>query len=353
MKMKKRILVAPLNWGLGHATRCIPVIKQLEKAGYEPVLASDGAALQLLRLEFPHLDSHELPSYHIRYAEKARYFKWRMMLDSHKIMAAVRKERALTARLVGELDLKGIISDNRLGVCSTLVPSVIITHQLNVLSGNTTWISSKMHQRIIRRFDQCWVPDFEQEPNLSGRLGHMKNGAANLVYIGPLSRLRKREVPACYDLMVVLSGPEPQRSMLEDILMDRLPEFKGKVLFVRGQIGKQQCMYKQNNMVVYNYMNSGQLEKAFNSSTLILSRSGYTTIMDLAKLGKKAFFIPTPGQYEQEYLAALLDQEKVVPFCRQDDFSLDKLERSVDYSGFTHLGSCFDLNGLFSLFEGE
>jgi len=350
MIKKKKILVAPLNWGLGHATRCIPILRALIAENFEPIIASDGEAYKLLNKEFPDLQFVELPSYKIKYAEKAKNFKLKMLWDSPKILNAIKKEKKRTKELVKELALDGIISDNRLGVYSKKVPSVFITHQLNVLTGNTTWFSSEMHQKIIKKFDECWVPDVAGEPNLSGRLGHLKKENPKLKYIGPLSRLERKELPVKYKLMVIISGPEPQRTLLESNLLKETQKYKGNVLFVRGKIEDEQHFCQEGNVTVYNYMNSTQLETAFNESELVLSRSGYTTVLDLAKLGKKAFFIPTPGQYEQEYLAERLQKENLVPYCKQEDFKIEMLETVTDFKGLASFESRFDLSALFRLF---
>mgnify|MGYP003439295161 CR=1 FL=1 len=220
----KNILVAPLNWGLGHATRCIPIIKELINNGYTPILASDGVALSLLKKEFPDLLALELPSYNIEYAKKGKNFKWKLLQNSPNTINAILSEKKLIKKWVSEYDLSGIISDNRLGVYSKKVPSVFITHQIRVMSGKTTWISSKIHQKLIKKYTECWVPDVEGFPNLSGKLGHVKKFNGNLKYIGVLSRLEKEIVPELYDLMVIISGPEPQRTLLEEKLIIEAPE---------------------------------------------------------------------------------------------------------------------------------
>lgn len=337
MTNKKRILVAPLNWGLGHATRCIPIIYALQDENFEPVIASDGLALSLLQKEFPEIECLELPSYDIEYAKKGKNFKLKMIWDSPKMINAVNKERRALEALIDEHHIDGIISDNRLGIQSKKIPSVFITHQLNVLTGNTTWLSSKIHQGIIKKYDECWVPDFKNKPNLSGKLGHLKKKKENLKYIGPLSRIAHKELPKQFDLMAIISGPEPQRTMLEEILLVELKKYNGNVLLVKGKIEAEQQQFTEDNMVVYNYMTKEQLESAFNQSDIVLSRSGYTTIMDLAVLGKKAFFIPTPGQYEQEYLAKRLKKKGMVPYCKQDDFTVEKLDTIPMYSGLVNL----------------
>ena len=351
--IKKNILVAPLNWGLGHSTRCIPIIEALENNGYNPIIASDGVALQMLQKEFPHLKSLELPSYQIEYAKNGAFFKWKMLLNAPKMLEAIYEEKKIIKIWVKELKLDGIISDNRLGVRSKKIPSVFITHQLNVLTGNTTWISSKMHQQIIKKFSQCWVPDMETKPNLTGKLGHLENPDKNIKYIGPLSRLHKRNVEKKFDLMVILSGPEPQRGMLEEKLKKEMPLYDGNVIFIKGKIENEQKIEEIGNVKYYNFMTTDELETAFNESEMVLCRSGYTTIMDLAQLGKKAFFIPTPGQYEQEYLAKKLQKEGLVPFSKQNDFKIEKLSQIESYKGLKNFGTDITWNKLFCLFESK
>jgi uncharacterized protein (TIGR00661 family) len=349
----KTILIAPLNWGLGHATRCIPIIKALQENNYIPIIASDGMALKLLKKEFPYIKTLELPSYQIEYAKNETEFKWKLLKNSPKMIQAVLKEKKLVKKWIKKYNIDGIISDNRLGVYSKKTPCVFITHQLNVLTGNTTWITSKLHQHIIKKHNECWVPDLEGSPNLTGQLGHLEKTNLVLKYIGPLSRMIKKEIPQVYDLMIILSGPEPQRSLLEDKLKKEIQNFNGKIIFIRGLIEKQQHKQEINNISYYNFMNTRQLEHTFNESKIVLCRSGYTTIMDLVKLEKKAFFIPTPGQYEQEYLAKKLEQEGIAPYAKQDDFDLKKIDEIQHYSGLSGFHSQTNWTALFDVFEKQ
>ncbi|MGL2962346.1 glycosyltransferase [Flavobacterium sp. RSB2_4_14] len=351
--MSNNILVAPLNWGLGHATRCIPIIRELELHGFTPIIASDGVALQLLQKEFPHLQSVELPSYEIEYAKDGADFKWKLIKNSPKMIQAIFEEKKLVKNLVATYDLKGIISDNRLGVRSKKIPSVFITHQLNVLSGKTTWISSKLHQHFIKKFTECWIPDFQESPNLTGKLGHLENSSLTLKYIGPLSRLEKKELPIKYQLMVILSGPEPQRTMLEEKLIDKLQNYPSDVIFIKGKLESEQKKEVIKNITYYNFMTSKEIEIAFNESELVLCRSGYTTVMDLAKLEKKAFFIPTPGQFEQEYLAKRYKRNGIAPFAKQDDFRIENLMEIQLYKGLPKLNKPINWKQLFILFKSE
>jgi uncharacterized protein (TIGR00661 family) len=349
----KTILIAPLNWGLGHATRCIPIIKALQENNFIPIIASDGIALALLRKEFPYIQTLELPSYQIEYAKNGKNFKWKLLKNLPKMMEAIWEEKRLVKKWVKKYAIEGIISDNRLGVFSPKVPSVFITHQLNVMTGNTTWITSILHQKIIKKYTECWVPDIENAPNLTGKLGHLKTNTLDLKYIGPLSRLHKKEVPQKYDLMVILSGPEPQRGILEEILKREVLRFDGKVVFIKGIVEKEQKKEEIENITYYNFMNTRQIEQTFNESEIVLSRSGYTTIMDLAVLQKKAFFIPTPGQYEQEYLAKKLKNSNLVPYAEQNNFRIEALAEIKNYQGLPIVNTDFDWTDLLKVFDDK
>ncbi|MFV8321586.1 glycosyltransferase [Flavobacterium sp. LS2R12] len=346
----KTILIAPLNWGLGHATRCIPIIRALQENNFIPIIASDGIALELLRKEFPNIQTLELPSYQIEYAKNGANFKWKLIKNGPKMIRAILEEKKIIQNWVEKYAIDGIISDNRLGVFSKKIPSVFITHQLNVMTGNTTWITSKIHQSIIKKYTECWVPDLAGTPNLTGKLGHIDNPNLKTKYIGPLSRLQKKLLPKKYDLLVILSGPEPQRGMLEKHLKKEIVKYNGNVIFIEGNIEKEQKTTTIRNVTYYNFMNSTELEQAFNESEMVLCRSGYTTIMDLAQLRKKAFFIPTPGQYEQEYLAKKLKKEGLVPYAPQDDFKMENILEIEEYKGLPRLDSKIEWANLFQVF---
>ena len=350
MTSKKNILVAPLNWGIGHATRSIPIINKLIELNFNPIIASDGDALKLLRKEFSKLKCIELPSYGIQYPKNGLFFKWKIISLAPKILKAVIKERKIIEKLISSEDLSGIISDNRFGARIKRVPSVFISHQLNVLSGSSTFLSSFLHQKYINKFDQCWVPD-SKSMSLSYKLSNSSK-VKKQQFIGLLSRFKKQDLPIIYDLLIVLSGVEPLRTKLEEKLIFELKKYNGKVLFVKGVISGVQETRTQNNITFYNFLLSNELEKAINQSELILSRSGYSTIMDLAVLGKKAFFIPTEGQYEQEYLAKHLRKLKIAPFSTTKNFNIAMLEEVDTYNGFS--GSVSEIKSeLFNLFHSK
>ena len=344
--------MAPLNWGLGHATRCIPIINALLNDGFEAVIASDGGALNLLKKEFPSLECYELPGYNIKYAASAIFFGSKLLFQTSHILRTISAERKETAQILKDHNICGIISDSRWGVRNDGVPSVFITHQVNVISGFTTGLSSLIHRKYIRKFDECWVPDNEEEPNLSGRMSHFINSRLNLKYIGILSRFKKQALPVKYDIAVILSGPEPQRSILEDIMNEELKNSDLKILLVRGVVENQQKCVEDKNKTIWNYLTSAQLEHHLNQSRVVICRPGYTSLMDLAVLQKKVFLIPTPGQFEQEYLFKNLYDKGLVAGCRQKDFQYDLLKEMKNKNlGNFNSGTRFE--GIFSLFKCE
>ncbi|MGB5383995.1 MAG: glycosyltransferase [Lutimonas sp.] len=330
----KRILVAPLNWGLGHATRCIPIIESLLEQDFEPVLASDGQALELLKKEFPQLRSLELPSYNIRYTKKGNLLALGLLVQSQKIQRVAAREQKLANELVDELKLDGIISDNRFGVYSHKIPSVYVTHQLNVPFGIFTAMASKVHHRIISNFNECWVPDYEGQDNLAGRLSFPPPKKIKTRYIQPISRFSYKPFVKVYDVLVLISGPEPQRSIFEKNMLVNFEGFDGKVLIVQGVVEQEQKSELFNSIEIVNFMLKEELEAAILRSELVISRSGYTTLMDLNALRSRAFFVPTPGQLEQVFLANHMRKQGIANFSFQKNFNLNKLKESSDSQGF-------------------
>ena len=335
----KKVIVAPLNWGLGHATRCIPIIHALERNNFTPIIASDGDALELLKKEFPKLEYIKLPSYHIRYGKNV---KSSLLRQGPKFLKAIKGEKEVIRKyLISNNDISGIISDNRPGVRSKKVPSIYITHQLHVLSGLSTFITSRAHQSMIKKFDECWIPDEKGSP-FSGRLSIIDQFSIPVKYIGVLSRFKSEPLPIKSDILIVLSGPEPNRSLLENKLLREFEKYQGKVTLVRGLLQGQKRANDHGKIKMYNYLLATELEKELNQAKLVICRSGYSSIMDLAVVGKKAVFIPTKGQDEQEYLAKHMEKQGIAPFISEKEFELKSLEKSSLYEGFNASSTRFN-----------
>lgn len=342
----KKIIVAPLNWGLGHASRCVPIIRSLLENNFIPVIASDGGAFLFLRKEFPELETIQLPAYHISYA---KYLKWHLLFQTPRILKAIAAERKVIEEFVSNNDdVIGVISDNRFGARSTKIPSVYITHQINVLSGWTTFLTSYAHQRVIRNFDECWIPD-EENALFSGKLSR-SNRNLSQKYIGTLSRFSKEKKKYKYDIAVVLSGLEPHRSQLEKKLRASLEQYKGNVVFIRGIIESEQKKNCNENITTYNYVLSKELQEILNASAVVVSRSGYSSIMDYAATEKKAVLIPTKGQSEQEYLCKYLASKGVIISVNEDTFSVQHIDKAKNLNGLNVKERLLNAN-LFSLFE--
>jgi len=303
---KGKILVAPLHWGIGHATRSIPLIKQLIAMGYQPVIASDGAALRVLQHTFPKLVAYELPGYDVRYAKHKSFFTLKLLFQIPKFIKTYKAEKKKTKEIVEKENIVAIISDNRFGVFHKEIRNIYLTHQVRVKSGFSTSITTKLHHKIINKFDYCWVPDVAGLPNLSGELSHNIKLKIPIEYIGFLSQFEKEILPIKYDVLVLLSGPEPQRTQLEDEVFAKYRNSTQNICFVKGVIKGDSRKTQEGNLVVYSYLLGKKLQDVINQSELIIARSGYSTVMDLAVLQKKAVLIPTPGQAEQMYLATYL-----------------------------------------------
>ena len=311
-----KILIAPLNWGLGHATRCIPLIRQYIDNGDEVVIGGDGDSLLLLRRHFPNLRVVNLPSLELSYTANSAQRGFYL----HAIPALIRFTIADHYYLRKQLAIEHfdlVVSDNRFGLFSKQVRSVYITHQLYVRLPKRLRmfqpIARVLHACIYKRYNEVWVPDYEDTNcNLAGELCHGRKFDASAKYIGPLSRFTFSEgIPkGCRRddsfTLAILSGLEPQRSMFERQLLDKAEQTGERMLLVQGLVHRPPTRIQRGQVTIVPYLSDKELIVEMQNATKIVARSGYSTIMDLAVLGllDKAEFYPTPGQSEQEYLAS-------------------------------------------------
>jgi uncharacterized protein (TIGR00661 family) len=333
-----RVLIAPLDWGLGHATRCVPLIGELMQQGCEVVLAADTASARLLAREFPQLELKKLNGYNIKYGRKRLF--WNLLLQLPRIFKTIRREHQWLKLLLQKERFDVIISDNRPGLWNKKSHCIYITHQLRIQSGLSSmadnWLQ-KLHSRYIKKFDSLWVPDLEGTENVAGELSHPDQQKLNPVYLGLLSRLYSKEtVEEKYELMILLSGPEPQRTILEQTILKEAAAITSNILIVRGLPGNYETPAVAANVEVFNHLTASQLQTAIQQSKYIICRSGYTTLMDLLKLKKKALLIPTPGQTEQEYLASYMQQRGYFPFLKQPIFTLQKALETITQFQYKH-----------------
>jgi uncharacterized protein (TIGR00661 family) len=322
------VLIAPLDWGLGHATRCIPLIRALHQKGLRVYIGAEGAQAVLLQKEFPQLTILPLEGYRVRYSKYPRLFAWNILFQLPRISRQIKKEHQWLETSIKKYSIDLVISDNRYGLFSRSIPCVFITHQLSI-QAPVKWMKrliQKINYAYIRQFTACWIPDRADEPSAAGELSHPELFPDTKVhYMGLLSRFEFEAAQPMFELCILLSGPEPQRSMLEKQLLQEASSFSGKILLVRGKPGEEQVPALAANITVANHLEGKELVNAIRQTELIICRSGYTTVMELLSLQKKAILIPTPGQTEQEYLAGRLEQQGVFMQCRQSEINLKKM----------------------------
>ena len=352
MKVKKRILVAPLDWGIGHSTRCIPVINALISNNYEVILAADSRPLHLLSTEFPQLEMIRFEGYNIKYS-KYLHMTISMILQIPKLLWNIKKENSALDEIIKGYQIDGVISDNRFGLYSSKVPCVFITHQLEIQAPSFAESIRNFNYQYINKYNACWVID-DEKINLAGNLSKPDSLPNNTHYIGIQSRFEKQEIKKKYDFLAIVSGPEPQRTILEKGLVKALKDRKEKSLIVLGK-PEINTSNQIGNLTIKSHLDAKDLNTAIIQSELIICRSGYSTVMDLAKLEKKAIFIPTPGQTEQEYLAHNFKDSGICYTQNQSDFNFEiAIAESKNYTGFnSKINSKTDWPSLFRLFESE
>ncbi len=325
---------------MGHATRCVPIVRLLLSKGAEVIIAADGRPSELLKQEFPSLEFIRLKGYVINYPENGSMI-WKMFLSIPKIMRGINKEHKALKQIIKEKSIDVVISDNRFGLWNKNIKSIFITHQLMIKAPFAEKLLHKINKYYINKYDECWMPDVEGENNLSGDLAHKYPLLVNAFFVGTLSRFKNQnrdDVKATYDVMAIISGPEPQRSIFEEVILKQLTQSNLKALVVCGKTEEKNKREIKGNVKILNHLNATEMQDAILKSEIIIARSGYSTIMDLGALGKKAIFIPTLGQTEQEYLAVTLMQKKIAFSQRQSEFNLQEaLIESENYKGFEPL----------------
>jgi predicted glycosyltransferase len=345
--LHKTILVAPLNWGLGHASRCVPIINALLKNRHRVILASDGVALELLKQEYPDLLAENLPSYGVTYPENGNFI-WHVAKLIPSVLSAINAENAHLKELIKQHAIDVVISDNRYGMHNENVKSIFMTHQIKVASPLAEGILANIQKKYWQNFDELWIPDFATEPSVSGKLAHNEFVPETAKYLGCLSRftdeLESLKPENLNDdsnfILAVVSGPEPQRTLFEKVLLQQLSSIQKPVVIVGGNPNSKKIKTSKN-ITHYPFLKATQLKWLFQHSEAIISRSGYSTIMDLIALKKKAILIPTPGQTEQEYLVEHLKYNGLFYTVSQKDFNvveaLKGLESLPENIGFTNV----------------
>jgi len=342
------ILVCPLDWGLGHASRCVPVVRQLILAGHKATLAGSGRSILMLQKEFPTLECIDLEGFSPVYASGSKTIL-HLFLQLPRFFKNTIKEHLKLRRLISEHHFNVVISDNRYGLWNKKCTSILITHQ--VMIKTPLWLKFMEYplylfsRLLISRFDHCWIPDKEETPGLSGDLSHKYSIPSNARFIGPLSRFIQREsekpnITNDERITAIISGPEPQRSIFEDLVTKQLTHLNLSATIISGKPESFSNSPPESKIIFVPYAGSDELKTIIRSSSLIICRSGYSSIMDLEALRAKALFVPTPGQTEQQYLAELHHNANNAMWKDQNKLDLkEDIKFALRYNGFRTMPS--------------
>lgn len=321
------ILLAILDWGLGHATRCMPIISSLQQQGAKVSVACNKPIKNILQQEFPQLHFFSLPNYNISYSKHKNFLWLKLLWQLPRIIYVVNQENKWLKKIQQTNHFDAFISDNRFGFYHKQLPSIYITHQLHIETGNKLLnrLANKIHRYFINKYDACWVPDVAAKNNLAGRLSQ-PNILPNppIQYLGIYSRFKKIAVNKDIDVLLLLSGPEPQRTLLENKLLTQIPHLSAKkIIMVRGlPLGLPLNNPLKDRLEIYNHVPANILSEYLQRAKQIVCRSGYSTLLDLVSLHTSAKLIPTPGQPEQRYLAQYLQHKNGFSYQTQQDFNL-------------------------------
>jgi len=331
-----------MDWGLGHATRMVPVIEMLKQRKVRLVLGADNRPYEFLKKRFPELEILRFPGYRPRYPAKGS-MALKMLSEMPEMLLFADKAHNFLEKVIKSYDLDLVISDNRYELWSKKVQTVFVTHQLNIQTPKYGRVTNTALRQLvysfIKKFDELWIPDFEGKQNLSGKLSHVKKfPLENHHFIGPLSRFQFVEpdpqTPSV-DLLMIMSGPEPQRTILEVKLKDQAYHSGLKTVILQGR-PEDEHYEKFGNVEVYSHLSDEKIAGYIQKAKIVISRPGYSTLMDLAWFGAKAIFIPTPGQTEQKYLAKHLKEKGFYYYQNQKGFDLEKaLAEAEEYRGIT------------------
>lgn len=332
MKIGAKILVAPLDWGLGHASRCVPVVRFFIDNGFDVMLGGGGESLDYLRKRFPELEYVQLPSARIKYGEHGM-LSFPFLSSMFSFAFNIRREHCELERIITEYSIDYVFSDNRLGLYSKSVPSFYMTHQLNFDNGFlnrfVASVMKRLHLHYINKYNYCLVPDVDGDFPLSGLLTETD---INVFRLGALSRFYGVEVATIRDRfdLLLLSGIEPQRTMLERIFIEKYSEMSDVHLHIIRGVSDDGADINCPNVTFENNPSDERIASLIMSAQRLFCRSGYSTLCDLASLGRRAVLVPTPRQPEQEYLAEYFRNMFDFVVYRQEELA------NVNFSGISY-----------------
>ncbi len=336
------IFFAVLNMGLGHASRSLPVMREILSRRWGLLVGSSGRSLAFLRKELPAARFIELPDYNLHYSAKGAS-PLQLIAQTPHLLKLIGEEHELTRKIISREPVRLIISDHRYGCHSGEIPSLFIAHQIRFIAPTFLkpfeFVGALFNRHYHKAYQKVIIPDLRDGSKglLSGRLSQIKKGDQHYVFAGILSSLHGEKVAAeTIDVLVSISGPEPQRSIFEDIILKQIEGVPGKKVVPLGLPDQEFRKKTADNLEIYSHLDREHLGELFLRSRLIVTRSGYSTLMELAELGKKALLVPTPGQTEQLFLARRFAQKGWFYMVEQDKMQLPHdIEMAQRFPGFT------------------
>jgi uncharacterized protein (TIGR00661 family) len=327
-------LFAISSLGLGHATRTLVVIREYLRRGYRITVISTGNALAFLRLELadaPGVEFREMRDYPPLERGTGWRLYWYLFVDLLRTWRVIRHEHQQVQNIAADYDF--IFSDGRYGFYSRWTPSFILSHQIAFIPPKglreTSWLTENINIAALRKFDCLFIPDYPWPSlNLAGHLAHSQNlYRCPHRYIGVLSSYQQLDLEQDIDYLFVISGYllEHKASFVQNLLEQAL-ELPGRKVFVLGVVDQQDELYnryRRDDLEIHMVASGALRQQLFNRANVIISRAGYSTVMDLVEYGKRALLIPTPNQTEQEYLAYYLgSQQYFTAGTQSSDFKL-------------------------------
>lgn len=313
------------------------MIRALDDAGYKVLIATDGPQQILLQKEFPHHTFIKLPGYQVRYSKSKGWLPFKIMQQLPALYRIVQWEHGWLQDAIEQYGIDLVISDNRYGLWTKKCLCVFMTHQLTI-KAPFAWLETIMQQinyKYINRFDACWVPDNEQDGGLAGILAHPKKlPAIPVSYMGLLSRFTRVASSSKKMTTVLLSGPEPQRTLLEEKIVTQLPMLQQEIVLVRGLPASTTALRVPAHVKAVNHLSAAELEELLSQTKLVIARSGYSSLMDFTQLQLTSILIPTPAQTEQEYLAARCSEKEYAITANQSSFNLKLLIEKAAHQSY-------------------
>lgn len=330
----KQILLAPLDWGLGHTTRCIPLLRYLLANNNKVIIACNETQKTILSTEFKCINFTHLEGYEIAYAKRKRLLPLKLLWQLPRLWLKIRYEHNWLNKIIATEKIDVVISDNRYGLYTTEAHCIFMTHQLEIqVPFPLIRLIQRLNYFYIEKFHACWVPDDATKPGLAGKLSHPEQmPKIPVTYLGSLSRLKPiQKKNTVYKWLISISGPEPQRTLFEKKLIAWMFTHQDSCVLVRGKPGSTDDISDSlpPHCTFYNHISTSQLEDLLSVSAYVICRSGYTSIMEMFTAGISCILVPTPGQTEQEYLAQhLMEQKKCYSFSQDANFvcSLQRAE---------------------------